>query len=305
MHDVNDMAVFVRVAELGSLSGAGHDLRLSPAVVSNRIAKLEDRLGVRLLNRTTRKVQMTEEGQVYFDHCVHILQQIEEVESTLSEKKQAPKGVLKVTMPTSFGKMHVSPIIPDFMENYPDVEVRLQLTERMVSLVEEGMDIGIRVGKLDNSSMIARTLAPDTRYICGAPDYLKKHGIPKTPADLADHNCLLLRFPGSRQFKWTFLENGEAVQYSVAGNMDSNNSEVLLQWALAGQGLVMKSTWETSEHLQSGALVPVLTDYMPQDLSVSAIYPHSRYLPPKVRVFIDFLAERFGPRPYWDANLSL
>ena len=305
MHDVNDMAVFVRVAELGSLSGAGHDLRLSPAVVSNRIAKLEERLGVRLLNRTTRKVQMTEEGQVYFDHCVHILQQIEEVESTLSEKKQAPKGILKVTMPTSFGKMHVSTLIPEFMERYPDVEVRLQLTERMVSLVEEGMDIGIRVGKLDNSSMIARTLAPDTRYICGSPDYLKKHGIPKTPSDLAYHNCLLLRFPGSRQFKWTLLENDEPVQYSVAGNMDSNNSEVLLQWALAGQGLVMKSTWETSEHLKSGALVPVLQDYMPQELSVSAIYPHSRYLPPKVRVFIDFLAEKFGPRPYWDEGLDL
>ena len=136
------------------------------------------------------------------------------------------------------------------MELYPDVEVRLQLTERMISLVEEGMDIGIRVGKLDNSSMIARTLAPDVRFIFGAPEYLEKRGTPETPADLARHNCLLLRFPGSRQFKWTLLDNDEPMLWSVAGNMDSNNSEVLLQWALAGQGLVMKSTWEVSEHIK-------------------------------------------------------
>mgnify|MGYP002713070145 CR=1 FL=1 len=305
MRDISDMAVFVRVADLCSLSAAGRDLRMSPAVVSNRIGKLEERLGVRLLNRTTRKVHMTEEGEFYYEHCVRILEEMQIIEDTLTEQRQAPRGVLKVTMPTSFGQRHVAPYIPEFADRFPEVEVRLQLTERLVNLVEEGMDLGIRVGRLDNPAQIARTLAPDHRLVCASPDYLEKHGAPKTPEDLLNHNCLLLRFPGSQQFKWP-LENekGELVMLPVDGNMDSNNSEVLLQWALAGRGLVLKSTWEIYEHLQSGALVPVLTDYRPRDRHISALFPHSRYLAPKVRAFVDFVIEKFGKVPYWDAGLG-
>lgn len=292
MRDIHDMAVFVRVVELGNLSAAGRDLRLSPAVVSNRIAKLEERLEVRLLNRTTRKVNATEEGKIYYEHCVRILSEIEEVESALLAQKTNPKGVLRISAPTAYGRMFIAPLIPEFRKLCPEVEVRLQLTSRLVDLVEEGMDLGIRCGEPYATSMITRKITDEFRVVCATPEYLKTHGTPKVPEDLLHHNCLMMRFPGSKQFQWRFIGKDGPYNLEMNGNMDSNDGAVLTTWALQHQGIILKATWEIQNYLDNGELVSILDDYRPTDLGIYVLFPHSRYLSPKVRAFIDFLVEK-------------
>lgn len=294
MYAVDDMTIFARVVERASLSAAGRELRLSPAVVSSRITKLEARLGVRLLNRTTRMVNPTEEGTLYYEHCLRILAEITEVERKLAEKKESPSGVLRISAPTVMGRRWLAPLIPEFREGFPEVEIRLQLTDRLADLVEEQVDVAIRRGYLQDSSLIARRVAPDFRVACASPDYLEKHGTPQTPADLKSHTCLLLRFPGSRRYQWQFIEDGTAQNFAVAGQIDSNNSQVLIDWALAGSGIVMKSVWDLTEEIESGRLVPILTAHSPPGLAIHAIAPPHRMQPPKSRAFINFVAERLG-----------
>jgi len=294
VYAVDDMTIFVRVVERASLSAAGRELRLSPAVVSSRIGKLEARLGVRLLNRTTRTVNPTEEGSLYYEHCLRILAEISEVERKLAEKKESPSGVLRVSAPTVMGRRWIAPLIPDFRAGFPDVEVRLQLTDRLADLVEEQVDVAIRRGYLQDSSLIARRVAPDFRVACASPDYLARRGTPQTPGDLKAHDCLLLRFPGSRRYQWQFIEDGTPQNFAVAGPIDSNNSHALIDWALSGNGIVMKSVWDLTDEIEAGQLVPVLTAYSPPDLAIHAIAPPHRMQPPKSRAFINFLAERLG-----------
>ena len=297
MYAVDDMTVFVRVVERASLSAAGRELRLSPAVVSARITKLEGRLGVRLLNRTTRSVNPTEEGSLYFEHCLRILAEIAEVERKLAEKKESPSGVLRVSAPTVMGRRWIAPMVPEFRAAYPDVEIRLQLTDRLADLVGEQVDVALRRGYLQDSSLIARRVAPDFRIACASPDYLSQHGTPETPADLKGHACLLLRFPGSRRYQWQFMEDGAAQNLAVAGPIDSNNSQALIDWALAGQGIVMKSIWDLAEEIEAGTLVPILLSHSPRDLAIHALTPPHRMQPPKSRAFVNFLAERLGKLP--------
>ena len=197
MPDTEDFAIFVRVVELGSLSAAGRDMRLSAAVVSNRIARLEKDVGTRLLNRTTRHVSLTEEGSSYYDHCVVILNELEQAESAIISVNAEPRGPIKVTAPTVFGRLHVAPHVPRFLERHPQMQVRLHLTDALVDLVQERVDLAIRIAELTDSTSIVRTLAPNRRLIVASPDYLRRHPAPKQPEDLLDHNCLLLRFPGS------------------------------------------------------------------------------------------------------------
>ncbi|MTI09916.1 LysR family transcriptional regulator [Curvivirga aplysinae] len=300
MTDISDLVVYVRVVDQGSLSAAGRELRMSPAVVSHRLQRLEARLGVRLLNRTTRKVHTTEEGEIYYGHCLRILEEVEKAEQALTESRENPSGLLKITAPVSFGRRYLAPLIPDFVKAYPEVEPRLHLTESLVNLVEDGFDLAIRVGRMEDSSLMARKLAKDHRYICASPEYLEKHGTPKIPQDLLDHNCLLLRFPGSRQFKWRLVEDGVSHFLAVKGDLDTNNSDVLLDWALSGCGIVMKSQWEVGEHIKSGELIPFLEEYVPQDNVVAALYPQGKHVPPKLRVFIDFLVERISHPVPWE-----
>lgn len=305
MPDTDDFAIFVRVVELGSLSAAGRDMRLSAAVVSNRIARLEKDVGTRLLNRTTRHVSLTEDGSRYYDHCVAILNELEQAESAITSGSAEPRGPIKVTAPTAFGRLHVAPHVPRFLERHPLMQVRLHLTDALVDLVQERVDLAIRIAELTDSTAIVRTLAPNRRMIVAAPDYLKRHGTPQEPEDLLDHNCLLLRFPGSKQFRWTLKGRDGPVTLRVSGNMDSNSGEALRDWCLAGHGLALKSLWEIAEDLNEGRLVPVLTDFPPPSHAIYAMYPHSHAAPPRVRAFIDFLAETYGPKPYWEKRLKV
>ncbi|HWA49377.1 MAG TPA: LysR family transcriptional regulator [Dongiaceae bacterium] len=305
MPDTEDFAIFVRVVELGSLSAAGRDMRLSAAVVSNRIARLEKDVGTRLLNRTTRHVSLTEEGSRYYDHCVVILNELEQAESAITSVNAEPRGPIKVTAPTVFGRLHVAPHVPRFLERHPQMQVRLHLTDALVDLVQERVDLAIRISELTDSTSIVRTLAPNRRLIVASPDYLKKHPAPKQPEDLLDHNCLLLRFPGSKQFRWTLQGPEGRIILRVSGNMDSNSGEALRDWCLAGHGLALKSLWEIVDDLNEGRLVPVLTDFPPPGHAIYAMYPHSQHVPPRVRAFIDFLAETYGPKPAWEKKLKV
>lgn len=297
MYAVDDMTVFVRVVERSSLSAAGRELRLSPAVVSARITKLEGRLGVRLLNRTTRSVNPTEEGSLYFEHCLRILAEIAEVERKLAEKKESPSGVLRVSAPTVMGRRWIAPMVPEFRAAYPDVEVRLQLTDRLADLVGEQIDVALRRGYLQDSSLIARRIAPDFRVACASPEYLANKGTPEKPGELKTHTCLLLRFPGSRRYQWQFMDDGVAQNLAVSGPMDSNDSHVLIDWALDGQGIVMKSIWDLTDEIEARTLLPILLQYSPRNLAIHALTPPHRMQPPKSRAFVNFLAERLGKLP--------
>ncbi|MGI9412334.1 MAG: LysR family transcriptional regulator [Hyphomicrobiales bacterium] len=304
MADVSDWAVFARTAELKSLSAAGRDLRLSAAVVSNRIAKLEKRLGVRLLNRTTRRVNLTEEGQQFYEHCTKILHEIELIESTIGSGSNRPRGAITVTAPAGFGRRHVAPFMPAFTERHPDVQVRLHLSDRLTDVIQEGTDVAIRIADIKAYSFIMKKLASNTRVIVGAPDYLEKHGEPREPDDLLNHNCLLLRFPGSQQFQWTLEGPGGAATVPVAGNLDSDDGEAILEWARGGAGLALKSMWEVGDDIREGRLRAVLPEWAPIGHAIYAIYPHSRLMPTRVRAFIDFLAGIYGPRPYWETGAA-
>jgi DNA-binding transcriptional LysR family regulator len=292
MHAVDDMTIFARVVERASLSAAGRELRLSPAVVSSRITKLEARLGVRLLTRTTRTVNPTEEGRLYYEHCLRIIAEISEVERKLAEKKDSPSGVLRISAPTVMGRRWIAPLIPQFRDDFPEVEIRLQLTDRVADLVEEQVDVAIRRGYQQDSSLISRKVAPDFRIACASPEYLEKHGTPQTPADLKKHDCLLLRFPGSRRYQWQFMEDCVPQNFAVAGPIDSNNSHTLIDWALAGAGIVMKSVWDLYDEIEAGQLVPILLPHSPRDLAIYALAPPHRMQPPKSRAFINFIAGR-------------
>lgn len=304
MSDISDWAVFARTAELKSLSAAGRDLRLSAAVVSNRIAKIERQLGVRLLNRTTRRVNLTEEGEIYYRHCVRILAEIEEIESAIGSRSDRPRGTITVTAPCGFGRLHVAPFMPRFVERHPDIQVRLHLSDRLTDVIQEGTDVAVRIADLRAYSFIMKKLAGNSRAIVAAPSYLERHGTPQHPNDLLEHNCLLLRFPGSQQFQWTLEGPSGPVTLSVSGNLDSDNGEAILEWCRAGAGLALKSMWEVGADIREGRLERVLPDWTPPGHAIYAIYPHSRLMPTRVRAFIDFLAEMYGPRPYWETGAS-
>ncbi|MDJ0936037.1 MAG: LysR substrate-binding domain-containing protein [Kiloniellales bacterium] len=288
-----ELEVYVQVVHAGSFTAAGRDLGLSPSAVSKQIGRLEDRLGVRLLNRTTRKVAMTEEGAAFFDHAKRIIADLGEAEQALSHLRAAPRGLLRVNMPVTIGHLILAPLIPEFLRRYPDVEVDLTLNDRLVDLVEEGMDLGIRIGELKDSSLIARKLAASRRAVCAAPGYLERAGTPHRPADLADHNCLVYTYRTWRN-DWPFRgpEGGETVH--VTGSFSANNGEVLRQAALGGSGIIMLPIWQVRDDLMTGRLIELLPDYSSPDADIHAVYPQTRYLAPRVRAFVDFLALEFG-----------
>lgn len=298
-----DFVLFVRSAELGSLSAAGRDLRLTPAVVSSRIGRLEAQLGVRLFNRTTRRVSLTPDGETFFEHCLRILREVDAAEDAVSARRRTPSGSLKVTAPVAFAKRHVAPHVPDFLARYPDLQLQLVASDRFADFFAEKIDVAIRIAELQDSSFISRRLARNVRVLCAAPDYLAAAGRPAEPADLLQHNCLLLRFPGSKQYTWTLTTPaGEPVSLPVAGAMDSDDGEILTDWCLAGRGIAMKSIWEVGGHLADGRLEVVLPDHRPLSHAVHVLYPHSRYLPMRVRAFIDFMIEVVGDPPYWESG---
>lgn len=293
------MAVFARVVGAGSLSAAARELGLSPALVSRKLAALEARLGVRLVNRTTRSLHLTDEGASYYEACARLLTEIDEADAAVAVGRVEPQGVLRVALPASFGHLHVAPRIPEFAARYPKVRLALSLSDRSVNVIEEGFDIAVRIADLEDSSLTARRLAPNRRVVCASPQYLALHGTPQLPEDLAHHNCLTTN---DFAMTWEYKDpRGKPGAARVAGRYACDNWEVLREWALAGLGIALKSTWDVYRHLQDGSLVALFPGYsFHSDVAIYAVYPHRRHLPAKTRVFIEFLAACFGPEPYWD-----
>lgn len=302
MDRFDNMRVFAKVVESGSFAGSAARLGISASMVSQHVKDLEERLGVRLLNRTTRKVSLTETGRAYYERCTRLLSDLEETERAASDMHAAPRGGLRVNASPSFGILHLPPAIVDFTRRFPQISVELVLSDRMVDLIDEGFDVAVRVDELPDSSLIARQLAPCRVVVCGAPAYFQRHGRPRTPADLAAHNCLVMTRSGLSYYRnWRLAgADGTALNISPAGNLRTNSAAVLKFAAAAGHGLACLPTYLIADMLRSGRLVTVLDDYVAPPYTLRALYPHNRHLSAKVRAFVDFLAERFGHEPPWE-----
>ena len=290
----------MRVVERGSFTLAADDLSLSRAVVSKYISRLEERLGARLLHRTTRRLSLTEAGAALFEASRGALERIEEAEAAVAQFQAAPRGRLRVSAPMSFGILHLGPAIADFAREYPAVHLDIRLDDRFVNLVEDGIDIAVRIGTLTDSSLVARKLGITRAVACASPEYLGEHGEPETPEDLASHNCLIYSYLATGNV-WRFLApNGREIPVAVAGNVRINNGIVLAEAALAGRGILVSPSFYVAPMLRDGRLKRILGDYRLPELGIYAVYPQKDHVPPKVRVFIDYLAARFGRKPDWE-----
>ena len=290
---LNELNVFVKAVELKSISAAGRHLRLSAAAASHRIQQLEEQVGVRLLNRTTRSLQPTEAGRIFYDHALGVLDAVEKARSSMAIASGTPTGSLRVAAPLGFGRRFLAPLVSQFHAQNPRVEVRLRLSDHVVDLLSESMDIAVRMSVMHDSSLISRKLADCPRVLCAAPSYIEKHGRPELPEDLLQHNCLLLRFPGETESRWTLTGGQDGpVTLPVSGRFDADDGDVVTEWALQGDGIVLKAYWEVAAHLRAGDLQVVLPDYPPEPLSLMLLYPHRHLLPAKVRAFADFLIEK-------------
>lgn len=292
MGKLEDMEIFARVVSAGSLSAAGRELGLSPAAVSKRLKQLEDALGTRLLQRTTRQISLTEAGQGYYERVGVLIAGIEEAEAFATRRSQAVKGLLRVTAPTSFGRMHIAPHINAFMGANPDLSIDLQLTDAFVDIVGEGYDLAVRIGELHDSSLVARKLAPVRRILCASPAYVARHGWPKSLSDLSAHVCLP---PHNNEF-WKLEGREGVINYRPEGPLRSNSSEVIREAVIGGAGIALRSTWDVGPELAAGALVQVLPAYeSSHNLGIYAVYPSRRFVPAKVRAFIEFLRSLYEP----------
>ena len=289
---LNELKVFVRAVELKSISAAARNLRLSAAAASHRILQLEEQLGVRLLNRTTRSLQPTEAGCIFYEHALSVLEAVERAESSMVTASGIPTGSLRVAAPLGFGRRILAPLVSEFHAKNPKVEMRLRLSDHAIDLLSESVDVAIRMSALPDSSLIVRKLADCPRVLCAAPAYLAANGVPETPDDLLHHNCLLLRFPGSTDFRWSLNTPQGPRILPVSGQMDADDGDVLTEWTLGGEGIMLKPYWEVAEHIESGRLRIVLPDYPPESVSLVMLYPHRHLLPAKVRVFTEFLMEK-------------
>jgi len=300
MDNVKAMRLFLTVVQTGSLSGAGRQSGLSPASVSRQITALEDDLGVRLLNRTSRRLSLTEAGQVYLEHTERLLQDIDELRDAVSQMAVKPRGTLRIQSRISLGTQHVAPLIPTFLALYPDLKIDLWLTDNDLDLTEHGIDLAIRTGNLSDSTLIGRRLASSPRVICASPEYWAEHGKPATPEALMDHNCLTYRFEfGTAAALWQFrIDTGQSINIQVAGNFQTNNGEALRVATLSGLGVAMLPAWSVKDHLKAGSLERVLSDYETTvsdlDFGIYAVYLSRRNLSAKTRLFVDHLVTEFS-----------
>jgi DNA-binding transcriptional LysR family regulator len=294
---------FVRVAETGSFSEAARRLGLSKSMISRQVSSLEADLGVRLLHRTTRSLSPTEAGRGYLERCQRILADLDEANLLVSHLQAVPRGRLRVSAPLSFGIGHLTACLPEFLDRYPEIELDMGFTDRHVDLVEEGWDVAVRIGRLVDSSLIVRRLAPIRRLAAASPGYLARRGTPTHPEDLTGHDCLT--HGNMVHSEWRFIDSdGRPMQVEVKGRFHADNGDVLRALALAGQGIVLLPSFFIGDDIREGRLVPLLESCIPLDASLNAVYPHGRHLSPKVRAFVDHLAATFGPEPYWDKGLT-
>jgi DNA-binding transcriptional LysR family regulator len=299
---ISDLEIFARVARTGNMSAAGREMGLSPAVVSKRISLLEEKLGARLFQRTTRQLTLTETGEGYFKRVLDILSLVEEAEDFVSRRNTKPRGQLKVTVPTSFSRLHIAPYLAEFLGRYPEIDIDVQLTDDFVDIIREGFDLAIRIAELEDSSLVAKKLAPDNRVICASPKYLEKSGEPRTLAELSNHNCL----SAGAQELWRLEGPGGQRQLRLKGNIRSNSAEFVREAILAGLGIGLRSTWDIGAELKSGALKVILPEWRgSSNVSIYAVYPTRDFMPAKVNVFINYLSELYGSEPYWDKVMKL
>jgi DNA-binding transcriptional LysR family regulator len=304
MISLENVRIFLKAVETNSFSAAGRMLRLSPSVVSYRIQTLEDALGARLLTRTTRTMRLTETGELFLDHCREIIEAVERAEASVAESSGvSAHGVLRVTAPLGLGRRVIAPMMARYREAQPHTDVRLRLSDHLLDLVREGVDLAIRLARLEDSSFTLRKIADVRRILCAAPAYLARRGAPATPRALTRHDCLLLRFPGSQQFGWTFDYHGEASAVLVEGPLDADDGDVITQWALDGLGLAMKPLFEVAPYIADGRLVEVMPEARPQPATLGILYPTRRMLPPRAKSFIDLAVEEL--RRHVNGQLAL
>ena len=288
------MTVFVKVVEQGSFARAAERLHMSTSGVSRHVAELETHLDTRLLNRTTRRISLTESGQAYFERALHLLADLEETEAAVSSSTVTPRGTIRLTCSTSFGVPHLAPAIGAFQARYPDVRFDISASSRFVDLVEEGLDLAIRIGDLGNPNLIARKIGSMRLITCASPEYLKRKGTPKHPDDLAKHNCFTYEYaPEKNQWRFQDRQKNE-IKVRIDGSVHANNGEMLAAIAVAGAGIALEPDFIVEPLLESGALVEILKSFRPVPYNIYAVYPSRRHLSAKVRTFVDFLATRFA-----------
>ncbi len=294
----DNLRTFVRVYELGSMSAAGRDLRISPAVTSSRISQLEEHLGVRLFQRTTRSLTPTEQGKSFYRGATEILEAVEAAEAQIANITENPKGSLYVAAPLGVGRRLIAPLVPDFLQAYPEVSVRLRLTDRKVDLTTEGLDLAFFLGQPEDSNLRIRKIADVDRILCASPEYIARRGMPESGDDLlsAGHECLNLRFPGATEFQWLLSTPTGPRRFRVSGRFESDDGDVLTDWALAGHGVAMKPVFEIADHLKTGALVPVAGETPPEPIQMACLFTHRRRQDPKTRLFMEFIIDRIAAR---------
>ena len=290
MSYVATIKMFVRVYELGSMSAAARDQRTSPAVASARVSELEKHLGVRLFSRTTRSLHPTENGRLFYEGAQKILDAIAEAESSISGAGQNPRGTIFVGAPLGVGRRFIAPYVPSFKDLYPQIDVRLRLSDRIIDVTSEGLDLAVHMGVLEDSTLKLRHIIDCPRILCAAPTYVAAKGMPQTGEDLLRHACLNLRFPGAKEFQWALQTPDGPKRYDVTGPYESDDGDVLTGWALDGRGIVMKPVFEVADHLRSGALIPVATSCPPLPTQLSCLFPDRRLKDPKISLFTDYVA---------------
>lgn len=298
MDQFKQISTFVEVINKGSLSAAARAEGIAPAMIGRRLDALETRLGVKLLQRTTRKIALTNEGAAFLENCQRILLDLENAESQVSERSARPSGHLNISAPAGFGRQHVAPLLPSFLSEHREVSVTLNLNDRVVDLIGEGIDVAIRIADLSDSNLIGVKLADNKRVVVASADYLKKHGKPNSLDELSRHNCLAISSEGSQR-GWTFRQNGKNVTFKVQGSMVCNDGAVLHDWALAGRGLAWRSMWEVGTEIESGKLLTVLDEFAAPGNDIYAVFAQRQHLPLRIRSFVDFLRRAFAEADYW------
>ena len=296
MSYLDNIRTFVRVYELGSMSAAGRDLRISPAVTSSRISQLEEHLSARLFHRTTRSLSPTEQGKAFYSGASEILDAVESAEAQVVNITDNPKGSLYVAAPLGVGRRLIAPLVPGFLAEYPEVRVRLRLTDRKVDLTTEGLDLGFFLGHPEDSNLRIRKIADVERVLCASPSYLAVHGNPSSGDDLMKgiHECLNLRFPGATEFQWRLTTADGPKRFPVSGRYESDDGDVLTDWALAGHGIVMKPMFEVAKHIKEGRLVPVALKTPPEPVQMACLFTHRRGQDPKTRLFMEYIIARIS-----------
>ena len=304
MNRLLEMEIFATVADTGSISGAAERLDMAKSAVSKRLTDLETRLGVSLMTRTTRRLSLTDTGSDFYKRCTAILAEVAAAEACVSDADAELSGPIRIAAPLSFGLQHLGPVLVEFMQQHPGIDVTMDFNDRQVDLVAEGFDLGIRIAKLGDSTLVARKLAPVRQLVCASPAYWAANGRPKQPADLKHH--LALRYTLAAQRNWTYVApDGTRGSVTVPTQHAANNGAFLRAAAVAGLAIVRLPAFIVHEQITAGELEPVLLDYRWNDLHAWAVYPQTRRLPVRVRALIDYLSEVFGEMPYWEACLSV